>query len=178
MTHNNSNHEKAYNIIINNLFLKERAIDFMSDGILISDPWQKGNPIVYCNLAFELLTGYKIDDVLGKNCKLLQGKDTCPTVAQKIKKAIQNKTIFSEEILNYRKDGSSFWNHLTVSPIFDEDGKITNFLGIQRDVTKIVNMRKSLEEKTHQNQVLKMTIKNLIKRINEQEKALKKEVVK
>jgi len=165
---------QPYQVIINDVLLKQRAIDYIGDGVVITDPCQQDNPIVYCNLAFELLTGYKSEEIIGKNCRFLQGKKTNSDTVQAIQKAIENCAVFSGEILNYRKNGRCFWNHLTISPVFDDAGDITHFVGVQRDVTLMVDMRSKFNDKAKENHVLKLTVKSLIKQINEQEEGLLK----
>jgi PAS domain S-box-containing protein len=118
------------------LRLKDRTLAATAEGITISDNLQQDNPIVYANEGFERLTGYDKEDVLGKNCRFLQGENTDPATIDEIRRSIQEERPCSVEILNYRKDGSTFWNLLSITPIRDESGRVTNFLGIQSDITK------------------------------------------
>jgi PAS domain S-box-containing protein len=97
---------------------------------------------VYANEGFERLTGYDIKDVLGRNCRFLQGADTDPRTIEEIRRSIRDKKACTVEILNYRKDGTIFWNRLSITPVKDETGRVTNFIGIQSDITK----RKKAEE--------------------------------
>lgn len=117
------------------LLLKERALASSAEGITISDPSQPDNPIIYANSGFERLTGYSVDDVLGKNCRFLQGPDTDPETVDQIREAIRTQSAVSVELLNYRKDGSTFWNRLSITPVRDEASNTTHFIGIQSDVT-------------------------------------------
>jgi PAS domain S-box-containing protein len=126
------------------LYLKNKALDETAEGITISDNLQEDNPIVYANEGFERLTGYERSAVLGKNCRFLQGKNTDPKTAETIRESINAEVPCSVEILNYRKDGTSFWNLLSITPIRDESGKVTNFLGIQSDITKRKNYENAL----------------------------------
>lgn len=126
------------------LHLKNRALAETAEGITISDNLQQDNPIVYANEGFERLTGYSREDVLGKNCRFLQGEDTDPVTIDVIRTSIKEERPCSVEILNYRKDGTPFWNFLSVTPIRDERGKVTNFLGIQSDITKRKNFENAL----------------------------------
>ncbi len=126
------------------LHLKNRALAETAEGITISDNLQKDNPIVYANEGFERLTGYARSDVVGKNCRFLQGTDTDPVTIEKIRKSINEKIPCSVEILNYRKDGTPFWNLLSITPIRDESGNVTNFLGIQSDITRRKNNENAL----------------------------------
>lgn len=126
------------------LQLKDRALAATEQGITISDNLQQDNPIVYANEGFEKLTGYSLEDVLGRNCRFLQGPDTDPKVIKEISQAIHAGEACSVEILNYRKDGTPFWNWLSITPVRNETGVITNFLGIQSDITKRKNIEKTL----------------------------------
>ena len=92
--------------------------------MVITDPAQHDNPIVFANQAFLDLTGYAREEVIGRNCRLLQGPDTTPESAAAIRRAIETcEPTFRGEILNYRKDGTSFWNALFMSPVVDEAKK-------------------------------------------------------
>jgi len=102
----------------------------------LSDPSQPDNPLVFVNRAFEDLTGYMAEEVLGRNCRFLQGPDTDPAVVDEIRRAIAAKVDVSVECYNYRKDGSGFWNALYLSPVFDEAGGLLYFFASQLDVTK------------------------------------------
>jgi len=82
------------------------------------------------------MTGYSLEETLGRNCRFFQGPDTDPVAVAKIRKAIEFVTTFRREVLNYRKDGSSFWNDVTVSTVRDADGFLVGFVGIQNDVSE------------------------------------------
>ncbi|MDH2327996.1 PAS domain-containing protein [Cereibacter sp. SYSU M97828] len=103
--------------------------------MIITDPHQPDNPIIYVNDAFLKLTGYGRDELLGKNCRFLQGSGTNREDVAKIRQAIANLESIEIDLLNYRKDGSSFWNRLLVSPVFGKDGKLTHFFASQFDVS-------------------------------------------
>jgi PAS domain S-box-containing protein len=107
--------------------------------LLLTDPSMPGHPIVYANRAFLKLTRYNLDEVIGRNCRFLQGSDTDPTAVQRIREAIADGLEIHQELLNYRKDGSPFWNELFMTPLTDEEGRITYFLGSQLDVTARVH---------------------------------------
>ncbi|WP_100642937.1 ATP-binding protein [Alteromonas facilis] len=117
------------------LLLKTQAVDRASTSILISDITQPNEPIIYVNKACETLTGYKSESFIGKNCRFLQGPDTNPEHTMAIRKAIEKREPIEVTLLNYRKDGSQFYNHLTLTPIKNDDGSATHYLGIQQDVT-------------------------------------------
>ncbi len=124
------------------LNLLERAINASSNGIIITDACQKDNPIIYVNQAFEQLTGYSLNEVAGYNCRFLQGNNSQQREIAKIRRAIkQGKECYSI-LKNYRKDGTEFWNELYISPVRNAQGEITNFIGVQTDITE----RKQAEE--------------------------------
>lgn len=113
-----------------------RAIEEAPVGIAITDPNQEDNPLVYVNRRFLELTGYSEDEVLGRNCRFLQGERTRDEPVQKMREAIDAEEPVEVELLNYRKDGSEFWNRVGITPVFDEAGELTNFVGYQQDVSE------------------------------------------
>ena len=125
--------------------LQVKAFDAFLQGVTITDPNQPDNPIVYVNEGFTRLTGYERDEVLGKNCRFLQGKDTDPAIRATLRQAVREARPCFVEVLNYRKDGSAFWNALSLAPIF-EDGKLTHFVGVQTDVTAPKQMELQLRQ--------------------------------
>jgi PAS domain S-box-containing protein len=114
------------------LRLSDVALQKIAQGILITD--DKHN-IVWSNAAFELTTGYTLAEITGQNCRFLQGLLTDKNKKKDISLALESNSQFFGEILNYRKDGATFWNELTILPIFNEENKLTNFMGVTRDVT-------------------------------------------
>lgn len=118
------------------LYLRDHAIASTSEGITISDPQQPDNPLIYVNSGFERLTGYRRADVMGKNCRYLQGPDTDPAAIAAIRAALAEERHCTVEILNYRQDGTPFWNLLSITPIRNSAGNVTNFIGVQVDITK------------------------------------------
>jgi diguanylate cyclase (GGDEF)-like protein/PAS domain S-box-containing protein len=125
------------------LILRERSLEAIAQGALITDACLPDNPIIYANPAFERLTGYSADEVLGRNCRFLQGPDTDHRTVTRIRAAIAAGETVQETLANYRKDGTSFINELTVAPVQNRDGNVTHFVGIQSDITE----RKRLEER-------------------------------
>ncbi len=103
--------------------------------MLITNPRIDDNPIVFANAAFAQLTGYDRNDILGRNCRFLQGAETDSKDVARIRDAIEQKKTIELELLNYRADGTTFWNRLLVSPVFDDDGELTYFFASQMDVT-------------------------------------------
>lgn len=114
--------------------------------MLITDPQQPDNPIIFCNEAFAKLTGYSRDELIGRNCRLLQGPETDRNAVAQLRDAIANERDISIDILNYRKDGSSFWNALFVSPVRDANGDVIYFFASQLDFTTIKSKEKDLAE--------------------------------
>ncbi len=103
--------------------------------LCITDPKLPDNPIVYANAAFTELTGYALDEIVGKNCRFLQGPETTRDSINAVRKILLERRVDTVEILNYRKDGSSFLNALQLGPINDEDGNLAFFFGSQMDVS-------------------------------------------
>ncbi|MGX5681026.1 putative bifunctional diguanylate cyclase/phosphodiesterase [Schumannella luteola] len=114
------------------------ALRTVSEGSLITDA--QGDTI-YANDAFTAITGYDQSEVLGRNCRFLQGEGTSPTELQRMRQALTEEQAYQGTILNYRKDGTPFWNRLTITPLKDERGILTNYVSVQRDVTDIVEER-------------------------------------
>jgi len=117
------------------LELLSKVMDATNTGIVITDNLLPDNPIIYCNPAFETLSGYKRKEIIGHNCRFLQGKDRSQQQRKEIATALKNGEACHVEIRNYTKKGNLFWNELYISPVKDENGKITNFIGVQNDVT-------------------------------------------
>ncbi len=127
------------------LHVRERALAEVSQGVLISDEHRR---IVYANASFTKITGYTEPEILGRNCALMQGPDTDPEVVLRIRAALNAGQPFEGEILNYRKDGTAFWNELTVAPISSPGGEPIQFIGIQRDVTERKRIEAALRWET------------------------------
>ncbi len=113
--------------------LREQALSQISQGVLITN---SDRLTTYVNDEFVRITGYSREEILGKPCSILQGPDSQPEVVLQMRAALDAKQPFSGEILNYRKDGTPFWNDLSINPVFDEAGNVTQFVGVQRDVTE------------------------------------------
>ena len=109
------------------------SLKAVSQGVLITGP---DRFIISANEAFKAITGYNEAEVLGRNCAFLQGPGTDPNVLASIREALRKHTEFAGEILNYRKDGSSFWNELTISPVFDAAGALSHYVGVTRDISE------------------------------------------
>ena len=112
------------------------AIETTRMPMLVTDPRQPDNPIVFVNRAFLSMSGYSHEEVIGHNCRFLQGAETSRSTIMAIREAIQNRREFSSEILNYRKDGSSFWNALYISPVYNQNKELVYFFASQLDVSR------------------------------------------
>jgi len=116
--------------------LHSAAVETMNDGMAIVDVRQEDLPIVYVNPQFCTISGYSAAESLGRNCRFLQGPDSSPETLREIRDAISSGTAFDGEVLNYRKDGTPFWNHLRLAPVHDDTGELTHFVGIQADISE------------------------------------------
>ncbi len=116
--------------------------------MIVTDPNQPDNPIIFANPAFLTMTGYGVDEVLGRNCRFLQGPDTDRDTVREIKQAIERQRETSVEIINYKKNGSAFWNALFISPVLDQDGTLRYYFASQLDVTR----RRDAEDALRQSQ--------------------------
>ncbi|MEB1529304.1 hybrid sensor histidine kinase/response regulator [Xanthomonas sp. WHRI 7945] len=112
------------------------AVETTRMPMIVTDPRQADNPIVFVNRAFVEMTGYSSDELLGNNCRFLQGPDTDRDTVDSVREAIATRSEVAVEILNYRKDGSSFWNALFISPVYNEHGELVYFFGSQLDVSR------------------------------------------
>lgn len=142
---------KASNMIDSEIFM--RAVEDSRDGITISDPSLPDNPLIYVNDAFSEMTGYSKEEAINFNCRYLQGQDKNQRNITTIRNAISKGEYCLVTLRNYRKDGSMFWNELSISPVFNADEKLTHFIGIQKDVSarvileqKLANDRKALQQ--------------------------------
>ena len=112
-----------------------KALQTAQQNFVISDPAIPDNPIVYASQGFLNLTGYRFDEVLGRNCRFLQGPETDPMTVDRIRKGIETGEDTTVVLLNYRKDGTTFWNQFFVAALRDGDGNIVNYLGVQCKVS-------------------------------------------
>jgi diguanylate cyclase (GGDEF)-like protein/PAS domain S-box-containing protein len=130
--------------------LSQRAVEATSNGILITDHRQDDHAIVYCNPAFERMTGYTREEVLGENPRFLQGGDNEQDELGKVRAAMGAGGDYRGVLKNYRKDGTLFWNQLRMSPVFDDAGHLTHYVGIQTDITESYNLTQQLSyQATH-----------------------------
>lgn len=125
------------------LRILERGVEASINGVLIADAGEPGLPIIYANDAFQRITGYAREEVIGRNPHFLQGGDTGPAAVEKIRRALGERREVHVTLYNYRRDGTPFWNDLYISPVRDEQGTVTHYVGIQHDISE----RKAYEER-------------------------------
>ena len=128
------------------LALKDRALASAVEGITISDLRLPDNPLVYVNRGFSEITGYSREESIGRNCRYLQGPDTNREKAAEIRNAIAERRACVVELLNYRHDGTQFWNRLSLTPLHDASGEATHYVGVQSDMTKEREANEALRE--------------------------------
>jgi len=129
-----------------NAKLLQLTIEASNDGIVVAEQEGDDSILIYANPAFERLTGYSADEILYRDCRFLQGDDRNQPGIRTIRQAIRDKRPCREVVRNYRKDGSIFWNELSITPVFNEADQLTYFIGIQKDVTAQVNAYDRLRE--------------------------------
>ncbi|MEQ9394102.1 PAS domain S-box protein [Haliea sp.] len=126
--------------------LRDRVLEETFNGVLITDARLADSPLIYVNPAFEKITGYSEAEVLGRNCRFLQGEESGQPVLAELRKALAEHKPASVVVRNYRKDGTLFWNDLNLSPIFDDAGRLTHYIGIQRDISQRISDEIALRE--------------------------------
>jgi len=150
-------------MINENLNIYLQALNSANSGIIITDNLQPDNPIIYCNSAFEKISGYNKDEIIGHNCRFLQAQDRSQAERQLIKESIRDGKECKVEIRNYRKNGQLFWNELFISPVKNDDGMITHFIGVQNDVTDRKKIEYDLrEEKSSVEEKIQQRTKELM----------------
>ncbi len=123
-------------------------LDHCVNGVTLADPDQEDCPIVYANKAFEDLTGYRPDEIVGKNCRFLQGSDKDQPEIVRLRESLKKHEAVSVTLRNYKKDGTLFHNHLAVTPLFDNKGNLLYYLGVQYDITYKVNADQEIKKLT------------------------------
>ena len=126
-------------------FVLSQILDSCVNGITLSDPDQEDNPLVYANEAFELITGYSREEILGRNCRFLQGDDRDQEGIGQIRQAMRENKSVTVTLRNYRKDGELFYNRFSIRPLFDRQGRVIYYLGVQYDVTNQVQAEEELK---------------------------------
>jgi PAS domain S-box-containing protein len=144
------------------LRLRDRAMAASSNGIIISDARQPDRPLIYVNSAFERMTGYSAAEVIGQNSLFLQRDETNQPDLDKLRAAIREGRDCSVVLRNYKKDGTLFWNELSVSPIYDAGGNLSHFIGIQTDITERKQASEALQQAKAQLQAVLDAVPGLV----------------
>jgi PAS domain S-box-containing protein len=123
-------------------------LDECVNGVTLADPDLPDSPIIYANKAFERLTGYSQQEIIGQNCRFLQGDDRDQPERYQIIEAIKNRQSIEVTLRNYRKDGKLFYNHLKIIPLTDRKNRVLYFLGVQYDITRQVEAAHEIQQLT------------------------------
>ncbi|MFJ3451304.1 PAS domain-containing protein [Pseudomonas sichuanensis] len=126
--------------------LLQLMVETSNDGIVVAEQEGSDSILIYANPAFERLTGYPVNDILYQDCRFLQGEDQDQPGLANIREAIRDGRPCREVLRNYRKDGSLFWNELSITPVHNEADQLTYFIGIQRDVSAQVSAEQKVRE--------------------------------
>ncbi len=129
-----------------NAKLLQLAIEASNDGIVVAELEGDDKILIYANPAFQQLTGYSLDDILYQDCRFLQRGDHDQPGIQAIRDAMKANLPCRRVVRNYRKNGSAFWNELSITPVFNEADQLTYFIGIQKDITEQVQAQQRLGE--------------------------------
>ena len=127
-------------------YVLTQILDACVNGVTLSDPDLPDNPIVYANKAFEAMSGYSQEEIVGRNCRFLQGVDREQEALDTIRAALQKHESCVVTLRNYRKNGELFFNRLSIRPLVDREGQVIYYLGVQYDVTDQVKARAELEK--------------------------------
>jgi PAS domain S-box-containing protein len=126
--------------------VRDRALAAVSDGVIITDPSQPDNPIIHCNEAIARITGYEPSEIVGRNCRFLQGTDRDQDARETVRGALENEESCRVLLRNYRKSGELFWNELSLSPVRDASGRTTHFVGVVHDATERIRLLEARAE--------------------------------
>ncbi|MGY4490561.1 PAS domain S-box protein [Pseudomonas sp. TE3610] len=129
-----------------NAKLLQRMLDASNDGIVVAEQEGEDNILIYVNPAFERLTGYTSNEILYQDCRFLQNGERDETALALIRQAIDSGQPCRQRLRNFRKDGTAFWNELSITPVYNEADKLTYFIGIQKDVTEQVEAQQEVDE--------------------------------
>lgn len=160
--------DNAHHLSDDDLRVRNRAIEAINVGIAITDAHEPDMPIVFCNEAFQSITGYSAEEVLGRNCRFLQRDDRNQDARRLIREAVNKGRECRALLRNYRKDGSMFWNDLTLSPVRDLSGAVTHYVGLINDVTARVVAEEQKREREARLQAILDTAVEAIITIDEQ----------
>lgn len=140
--------------------LLQLMVDASNDGVVVAEEEGDDNILIYANPAFQRLTGYAPEDILYRDCRFLQNDDRTQSALPLVREAIRNRQPSRQILRNYRKDGTAFWNELSITPVFNEADKLTYFIGIQKDVTREVETRERVKELEAEVEHLKRLLAN------------------
>jgi len=127
-----------------------QILDSCVNGVTLTDPDIEDAPIVYANKAFEDMCGYPKEEIVGRNCRFLQGDDRNQPEIDRLRVAIKKGEPIEVTLRNYRKDGELFYNRLDVKPLLDSRGNVVYYLGVQYDITDQINAKKEIEDLSQQ----------------------------
>jgi|APLak6261680187_1056133.scaffolds.fasta_scaffold00947_1 diguanylate cyclase (GGDEF)-like protein/PAS domain S-box-containing protein len=144
------------------LSLRQHAVDSSSNGIMITAVAQPDKPLIYVNPAFERITGYTAQEVIGRNPRFLVGEDWEQIGLEEIRASLRGRRVARTVLRNYRKDGTLFWNELSLAPVSDESGEATHFISIINDVTERVNYETQLEHQANYDALTGLANRNLL----------------
>ncbi|MDX1723206.1 MAG: EAL domain-containing protein [Pseudomonas sp.] len=142
--------------------IRTRAVEASVNAIIITNNEHADQPIVYVNPAFERITGYRSEDVLGRNCRFLQGEEQDQPALDAIRRALHGQEECGAILRNYRKDGSAFWNDLKVAPVVNDRGKVSHFVGILHDITEAKRYQEELEHQANHDSLTGLPNRNLL----------------
>ncbi|NJK54315.1 MAG: PAS domain S-box protein, partial [Leptolyngbyaceae cyanobacterium SU_3_3] len=151
------------------LRLLERAIEASNNGIIITDATLPDNPMIYVNPGFERITGYSIDEVVGKNGRFLEGPEANQPALESLRRAIKAGEDCVVNLRNYRKDGILFWNELSISPVRDADGRLTHYIGVQTDTTERKQAEDALQRQYQRTLLLKQITQEIRQSLDTQQ---------
>lgn len=169
------------------LKLLKKAVDASASSIVIADAGKRDMPLIFMNRAFEKITGYAPQDILGRNCRFIQGKDRKQPGIRVIREAIRRRKSCHALLRNYRKNGELFWNELYLSPVFGESGKLTHYIGVQTDVTARVEAEDKLKKyqtelealvkkQTQSLEEKNIALKEMLSQLDSEKKALEEKI--
>ncbi len=122
-----------------------QLVENAQDGITVAEKEGQDTILIYVNPGFEKLTGYAPQEILYRDCRFLQGADSDPEAVRAVREAIETNQPVRTILKNYRKDGSCFWNELSITPFYDEVDRRQYYIGIQKDVSEVVELKQQLE---------------------------------
>ncbi len=126
--------------------LLRRLLDESVDGIVVAEQEGDDTILIYVNAAFERLSGYAADEILYRDCRFLQGSDRDQPARHRVREAIRQGRPCREVLRNYRKDGTLFWNELSLTPVYNDQDELTYYIGIQKDITARVEAEQQRDE--------------------------------